>query len=179
MLILVCGNIGSGKTTIARALAKKLGGAYLDADRFKRTVYRQDPDFEKNMREGIPFSDRTRLRLYKKIIERLARYPAGQTIIVDEVMPKRVFRTMLKNAARKQGRKCVTVWVRTSNAQAEARLRKIRSQHMLAVRTALAMRRELNSSFEPAKEAEIKIWNNKSPAQVQKILMNKFKRLEK
>ena len=67
MIIFVGGTIGAGKSTIARGLATHFGFPYYDVDEVKKVVYRQDPDFEKNMSEGIPFSDETRREVFRQV----------------------------------------------------------------------------------------------------------------
>ncbi len=59
MVIFVAGLVGVGKSAIARPLSRQ-------AVRFitmlsmasRRVIYPQDPDFERNIRNGIPFQGR-------------------------------------------------------------------------------------------------------------------------
>lgn len=54
-VFIVMGVSGSGKTTIARALAEKMGGVFIDADDF------HPPANKKKMSAGIPLTDSDRL----------------------------------------------------------------------------------------------------------------------
>ena len=55
MIIFAGGLIGAGKSTIAKGMAEHFSFPYYDVDEVKKIVYRQDPDFERNIAEGIPY----------------------------------------------------------------------------------------------------------------------------
>ena len=71
MIIFVGGLIGAGKSTIAKGIASHFDFPYFDVDEIKKVVYRKDPDYEKNLREGIPFRDETRMEVFQMVCDDL------------------------------------------------------------------------------------------------------------
>jgi gluconokinase len=66
VIVLLMGVAGSGKTTVGRALAAEIGGAFADAD-----DYHSQANIEK-MRNGVPLTDEDRepwLRALRALIE--------------------------------------------------------------------------------------------------------------
>lgn len=112
MIIFVGGQIGAGKSTIAKGLAEHFSFPYYDVDEVKKLVYRQDPDFESNIAEGIPFSDDLRLEVFRQVfkdIERLVK--SNPHIIVDEALHKREIRHVLYAEARRMAGDFIVIWV--------------------------------------------------------------------
>ncbi|MCW2899665.1 MAG: carbohydrate kinase, thermoresistant glucokinase family [Streptosporangiaceae bacterium] len=90
-VILVTGVSGSGKTTIGKKLAKRLGWDYAEADDFHPKA-----NIEK-MRAGIPLTDEDRMpwlrAIAKWIDERLS---SGKPAVVSTSALKRRYRDMLR-----------------------------------------------------------------------------------
>ena len=84
MIIFVGGLVGAGKSSVARRLAERLDIHYYDVDDIKKVVYREDPDFEKNMARGIPFSDETRRKVYDRVVADFRRLRKRHDHIVVE-----------------------------------------------------------------------------------------------
>ena len=85
MVIFVGGLPGAGKSSVARFLAEKLSIYYYDVDEVKKVIGPQDPDFEYNMRQGIPFTKEVRLKVFKKVVDDFE--PLSETnahLVVDE-----------------------------------------------------------------------------------------------
>ena len=113
MIVFVSGLIGAGKSTIAKGLAGQLRCPYYDIDEIKKSVFKDDPDFERNMKEAIPFSNETRSKVYDRVIEDLRKYrQEHDLIVVDEVLHKRELRHRLYEAAEEIFDDFIVIWVR-------------------------------------------------------------------
>ena len=87
MIIFVGGIIGAGKSTVAKALAAQYGFPYYDVDEIKKEVFRQDPDFERNISQGIPFSDELRREVFRRVFSDLEQLVDEHPhIVVDETL---------------------------------------------------------------------------------------------
>ena len=71
MIVFVGGIIGAGKSTVAKGLARHFGFPYYDVDEIKKRVFRKDPDYAKNIAEGIPFSDELRREVFRQVFDDL------------------------------------------------------------------------------------------------------------
>jgi len=89
--IVVMGVSGSGKTTIGRPLAARLGLAYADADDFH-----PDANVAK-MRAGRPLDDQDRLPWLRAVGEWLAAHPQGGVVSCSAL--RRTYRDLLRDAA--------------------------------------------------------------------------------
>jgi shikimate kinase len=89
MVIFFAGLIGTGKTSLAKALAKRFGFYYYDVDGVKKEIYKTDPDYEYNLKNNIPFSDETRIKVFNKVVEDFSHLSKShKNIIVDETYIK-------------------------------------------------------------------------------------------
>lgn len=123
MIVFVGGLIGAGKSTIARGLSAALEVPYYDIDEVKKAVFRTDPDYDRNMRDGIPFSDETRARVYDRVIADLAvMRQSADMVVVDETLHKRDLRRRLYRAARDLFGDFLVIWVRADDAVVQERL---------------------------------------------------------
>ena len=112
MIIFVGGLIGVGKSTIARGLAEHFAFPYYDVDEIKKDVYRQDPDFERNIAEGVPFSDELRLEVFRRVFADLeVLVERNPHIVVDEALHKREIRHVLYDEARRIAGDFIVIWV--------------------------------------------------------------------
>jgi gluconate kinase len=155
MIIFVGGLIGAGKSTVARGLAEHLSVHYYDVDEYKREIYQQDPDYQRNMDKGIPFSDETRGKLFDRVtgdFDELARQ--HEHMVVDETLHKRESRKTLFEGARRHFGGYIIVWVKASEDLILERLNsKVREGHLL--KDPIAMHKGFLAEFEPFEESII------------------------
>ena len=133
MIIFVGGMIGAGKSTIARGLAEHFGIPYYDVDEVKKVVFRKDPNYERNIAEGIPFGDDIRLEVFKQMFADLEKLIAEHPhIVVDETLHKRDIRHYLYHEARRIAGGFIVIWVQAREDVILKRLgAKKRVGHML------------------------------------------------
>jgi gluconokinase len=90
MLILVMGVTGSGKTTVGKLLAQRLGCSFLDADDFHSATNRE------KMHHGIPLTDADRAPWLAAIHNELVRADgAGQSVVLACSALKQEYRNTL------------------------------------------------------------------------------------
>ena len=133
MIIFVGGLIGAGKSTIAKGLADHFSFPYYDVDEVKKVVYRQEPNFERNIAEGIPFSDDLRIEVFKRVFKDIeVLIESSPHIVVDEALHKREIRHVLYAEARRMAGDFIIVWVQAREEIILERLgRKKRAGHVL------------------------------------------------
>jgi gluconate kinase len=172
MVIFVAGLVGVGKSSIARLLADRLSLHYYDIDEVKKVIYPQDPDFEKNMRNGIPFKEETRLKVFQKVAADFSRLAENHKhLIVDETLHLRKLRQVLFEAAKACFGGYVIIWVRTNEAVIEQRLKtKTRKDHILT--NPLQMYRSFAKEFEEFDESHIVCENNSSVEEATESLVS-------
>lgn len=90
MIILVMGVTGSGKTTVGKLLAQRLGWVFLDADDFHSSANRE------KMHRGIPLSDADRTPWLDAIHDELLRRNGdGENIVLACSALKQEYRDVL------------------------------------------------------------------------------------
>ena len=162
MVIFVTGLVGVGKSAVARRLAERLSIDYYAVDEVKKVIYPQDPDFEQNIREGIPFKEETRLKVFRQVAADFSRLAENHKhLVVDETMHLRRPRQVLLEAAKACFGGYVIIWVTADEALIEKRLRsKDRKDHILT--DPLKMYRSFAKEFESIDESHIVCENNGS-----------------
>ena len=81
-------------------------------DEIKKVVYRQDPNFERNIAEGIPFSDELRLEVFRRMFDDLEQLiETDPHVVVDETLHKREIRHVLYDEARRIAGDFIVIWV--------------------------------------------------------------------
>jgi gluconate kinase len=162
MVIFVAGLVGVGKSSIAKLLADRLSIHYYDIDDVKKAIYPQDPDFERNIRKGIPFKEQTRVKVFQQVAADFSRLAANHKhLIVDESLHLKRPRQVLFNAARDCFGGYVIIWVKAAEAVIEQRLKsKARKNHILT--NPLKMYRSFAKEFEKFDESHIVCENNGS-----------------
>ena len=162
MVIFVTGLVGVGKSAVARRLAERLSIHYYAVDEVKKVIYPQDPDFEQNIREGIPFKEETRLKVFRQVAADFSRLAENHKhLVVDETMHLRRPRQVLLEAAKACFGGYVIIWVTADEALIEKRLRsKDRKDHILT--DPLKMYRSFAKEFESIDESHIVCENNGS-----------------
>jgi gluconate kinase len=133
MIIFVGGVIGAGKSTVAKGLARHFSIPYYDVDEIKKDVFRKDPDYERNVTEGIPFSDESRREVFKRVFEDLEKLVGEHPhIVVDETLHKREIRHFLYDEACRIAGSFIVIWVQAREDIIIERLgSKKRSGHLL------------------------------------------------
>ena len=100
MIVVVMGVAGSGKTTIGRALARRLGGEFIEGDSFH-----PQSNIDR-MRSGQPLSDDDRsiwlTRLSREIARRKSAGASAPTVLSCSALKKR-YRARLREADRGRG----------------------------------------------------------------------------
>ena len=134
MIIFVGGIIGAGKSTIAKGLASHFAFPYYDVDEIKKEVFSKDPDYERNIAQGIPFNDELRRQVFERVFEDLEELVAEHPhIVVDETLHKREIRHHLYDEAERIAGGFLVIWVQ---AQEETILERLgagkRSGHFLS-----------------------------------------------
>jgi gluconate kinase len=162
MVIFVAGLVGVGKSAIARSLADKLSIPYYCVDDVKKVIYPQDPDFERNIRNGIPFKEETRLKVFQRVAGDFSGLAARHKhLVVDESLHLKRPRQVLFDAANACFGGYVIIWVKADEAVIEQRLKsKARKDHILT--NPLQMYRSFAKEFEEFNEAHIVCENNGS-----------------
>jgi len=177
MVIFVAGLVGVGKSSIARRLAERLSIHYYDIDGVKKVIYPQDPDFERNIRDGIPFKEETRLKVFQKVVADFS-YLAGnhRHLVVDETLHLRRPRQILFDAARTCFGGYVIIWVKAEEAAIEQRLKsKDRKNHILT--DPLKMYHSFAKEFESFDESHIVCENNGSIEEATDSLISMIRNL--
>ena len=91
MILLVMGTTGSGKTTVGKMLAERLGWLFLDADDF------HSPQNKEKMHRGLPLSDQDRAPWLAAIHNELLRQnQLGRKVVLACSALKREYREMLR-----------------------------------------------------------------------------------
>lgn len=134
MIIFVGGVIGAGKSTIARGLASHYDFPYYDVDEIKKDVFSRDPDYERNISEGIPFSDELRREVFVRVFDDLEELVSEHpNVVVDETLHKREIRHFLYQEAERIAGGFVVIFVQAREETILARLgAKSRSGHFLS-----------------------------------------------
>lgn len=177
MVIFVAGLVGVGKSAIARHLAESLSIQYYDIDAVKKVIYPQDPDFARNIRDGIPFKEETRLKVFHKVaadFSHLAEH--HRHLVVDETLHLRRPRQVLLDAAKTFFGGYMIVWVKTDEAIIQERLKsKERKDHILT--DPLKMYRSFAKEFERFDESHIVCENNGSIEEATESLLSLVRHL--
>ena len=160
MVIFVGGLIGTGKTSIAKALAEKLGIVHYDIDEAKKEIYPQDPDYEHNLKNSIPFSDETRVKTFERAVEEFEKLSSNNKhIVADETLHKEKLRQILFDGADKFFGGHLIIWVKVDEDKIKKRLEsKERKGHVL--KDPFGMYLSFKKQFEDFDHVDIEITNN-------------------
>jgi gluconate kinase len=155
VIIFVGGLVGVGKSSVAKGLAREFNLHYYDVDIHKKSIYTADPDYQKNMELGIPFSKATRFKVFERVVKDFVELSKSHThIIVDETLHKEELRNYLFAGAKKYFGGYTVVWVKASEKVILERLaKKERKGHIL--KDPVKMHNAFLKEFEPFKESLI------------------------
>jgi aminoglycoside phosphotransferase family enzyme/predicted kinase len=125
-VILTCGVVGSGKSTVAAALAEQTAGVIASSDRTRKQMAGLAPT-ERSARGGEPlagiYGDDTSDRVYAGLAERaLPVVLSGRTAILDASFARSKWRRQLREWAEHRGLKTLLVEVRCGAEVAAQRL---------------------------------------------------------
>ena len=159
-LIAVAGAIGSGKSTIAEAVSRRLDIPVHSLDDDKRIVGASHPDFETWVADGVPFPDDFRRRVFERALDQLAELATVHSwVIVEETFHRADTRDSFFRAAEALfGRVClieIVVSPEVAVAHLEQRARE-EADHMAG----RAMFEAFARIADPLENADIVIENN-------------------
>lgn len=123
LLVLTCGTIGTGKTTVAEALADRLGAVVVSSDRVRRNPALAT-DVASNIEHGAGrYSDASRAAVYERLLEEArAVVLSGRTAILDATFSRRAWRERARQWARANAGACFLVEVEADEVDVRARL---------------------------------------------------------
>lgn len=125
MLIVIAGLPGTGKTTIAKEVAKRLGVPLYSIDEDKKRIYKQLPEYEHFIKNHIPFPDDVRKRTFDASLEGLRKLAVThRDAIVEETFHKKKLREPFFEEARKIFGEIILTLVTLDDALVKARLDK-------------------------------------------------------
>ncbi len=162
MIIFVGGLIGAGKSTVARSLAEHFSLYYYDVDETKKEIFKKDANFGHNMKNGIPFGDEIRRKVYEKAVEDLKLLAKDhRCIVVDETMHKKSLRHLLFEAAEEFFGGYFLIWVRADEDVITERLTASeRKNHIL--KDPMSMHNTMLAEFEAFEQSVLICRNNRS-----------------
>lgn len=159
-LVAIAGAIGSGKSTIADAVSRRLGLPVHSIDDDKRVVGASEPDFARWVAEGIPFPDEFRRRVFNRTLAELAELaPHHPMVIIEETFHRAALRAPFFASARELfGRTClVEIVVDPEVAIAHLQKRAVDESDHLAGR---AMFEAFEKLADPLENPDLVVENN-------------------
>jgi gluconate kinase len=177
VIVFVAGLVGVGKSSVAKFLADRFSFYYYDVDEVKKMIYPQDPDFDHNMKHGIPFRKETRLRVYQEAVSDFQHLAEKHRhIIVDECLHLKELRQVLFDAAKVYFGGYVIVWVTADEAVIRKRLKKkARKGHILT--DPFKMYHSFEKEFQGFDESHIVCNNNGSVEEATQSLLSLIQNL--
>ncbi|MBI5505574.1 MAG: AAA family ATPase [Deltaproteobacteria bacterium] len=123
--LLICGLIGSGKTTVAEVLADLLGAVVISSDRVRKSRAGLAPDQSLRTEHGQgAYREDRRAQVYADLLaEARPVVRSGRTVILDATHAKRDWREQARIWAVGEGSPCSLVEVKADESDALARLR--------------------------------------------------------
>lgn len=163
MIIFVGGLPGTGKTSLSKAVAQQLGIFHVDVDEVKKRIYPTDPDFERNIQEGLHFSDATRTRVMEDVAKSFhALHAKHKHIMVEEVLQKKILRDILYKGAMETFGTYLVIHVTADEKTVHDRLTRPREGHMLT--KPWNVYQSIKKDFDGIPEADI-VFHNDVPFQ--------------
>ena len=153
-LVLVCGGVGTGKSTVAARLGDELEGAVLASDRLRKRLAGLAPETRAGSEWGNGlYGSQQRAAVYDRMLERAAPVlGSGRAAILDATFARRSWRERAADLARERGVEALLVEVRCSDDVVMERLWKRTSIGTDASDAGPAVRRAEAARFEPPEE---------------------------
>ncbi len=122
--LLVCGMIGSGKTTVAEALADLLGAVVISSDRVRKARAGLEASESLRAAHGSgAYEDARRSQVYADMLmEARSVVRSGRTVILDATYARRAWRTEAQTWALGENSPCSLIEVTADERDAQARL---------------------------------------------------------
>jgi dephospho-CoA kinase len=176
MVIFFGGYIGSGKTSLAKVIAHRLGILYYEVDEIKKAVVEDDPHLQYNVRNNIPFPDEARAKMFSRVVDDFERLcTTHKCIIVDETLHKRPLRQILFDGAKRFFGGYIVVWIQASEETIKERLMNSqRVDHVLG--DPYGMHLSMKKVFDDLDEADIIFENNGLLEEASRVLFDLLKR---
>ncbi len=171
MVIFICGFTGNGKTTLAKYLSKEFKIFYFDSDKVKKDIFVHDPKFDFNIEHGVPFSDKTRAKMYDQMTTELSKLKQHRHIVIDDTLHTALHRFKLLQKAKELFGKYLIIQVKTSDKAVKIRLQKPRKGHM--IKHPFNMHKLHKKYYEPLKHIDL-ILNNDGSLENSKRQLNQF-----
>jgi len=138
-LLIIGGLMGSGKTSLARALSQILGAAHLESDRVRQEVFPDAHDEHVSFGTGL-YQVESRQEVYRRLARQCQDIlQRGQTVIVDASFTSRENRLLFQKLAKDLDTPFHSLWCNCPPQLAKARI----SQRRKAERTASHARTDL------------------------------------
>ncbi|MBI2122286.1 MAG: dephospho-CoA kinase [Candidatus Sungbacteria bacterium] len=140
LLIIVCGLPGTGKSTVAKILAQRLGAKLLRTDVIRKEIFRQPRYDAKNVD-----------RVYRELFLQAQKSEETRNIILDATFSKKKHRKTALRIAKLLGRRFVIIETMCSVAVVHLRLNKRTHRSISDARFSqyLAMRQSFEKIREP------------------------------
>lgn len=155
-LVLVCGVVGTGKSTVADALAEQLGGVVISSDRVRKQLADLPPSSRVRALpdEGFYAPDAVE-RTYLALFERARPIvDSGRVAILDATFSRRHHRTMAADLAAELGVGQRIIEVRCAPEIARTRLARRETEGASASDAGPAFYERSVTRFEPVEESE-------------------------
>lgn len=132
MIIFFSGNVGCGKTFLAKYIARRFNFFYLDADKYKKEVYSEHVDPKIFFEQGKPVPSSVRAKLYKKLESEFKILSKKfKNIIVDETLHSKLGRNRLLSAGKKYFYQSLIILIQSPLKLIKIRSTKKRKNHLL------------------------------------------------
>lgn len=159
MIIFISGNIGSGKTTLAKMAAKKFNFFYFDADNLKPKIYSELKNFREMLNQGKPVPPSIRANLYKEMLKKLKIVSKKHNnVIVDETLYTQLGRSDLIKKSTQIFKRCAVILVTTKYKNTIRRLNMHRKGHMLT--NPIALHNAMEKTKKPFKKYDLVLKND-------------------
>lgn len=123
-LVVVCGSVGTGKSSVAERLAEACGGAVISSDRTRKALAGLAPESRVGARLASPlYTDAVTQRVYEALLERAAPVVAsGRVAVLDATFARAEQRNLARRFAASAGARALLVEVQCAEEIARERV---------------------------------------------------------